>query len=291
MRLAAGVLALMFAAPAVAQVRDWPSAGGYDITETQDSCMMSADFPIEGRSPIKLAILRHDDVASVLLTSWDWSAKDQAEYSDIRYLVDGYVFTGTSYGFVSGIDKGFSIRLEPDDLDHFARGENLYVERNDAVVANLNLAGSTAAIAVLRRCAAHNAATRAERERREAQVAYLARDPFAPNPTPIEPPGATARDATPRSPVITNPSWARRPEPDFPERAKNMGAESGSVQMECLARPDGSLASCLVLSETPTAMGFGEAALAATRAAQLSPRSIDSLATGGKVRFTQSFRD
>ena len=53
---------------------------------------------------------------------------------------------------------------------------------------------------------------------------------------------------------------------------------------------NGSVTACTIISETPAGAGFGAAALSAARRARLSPRSVDGVATGGKVRFGTSFR-
>ncbi|PZN98729.1 MAG: energy transducer TonB, partial [Alphaproteobacteria bacterium] len=112
-----------------------------------------------------------------------------------------------------------------------------------------------------------------------AGPAVITRTP--PEPAPVA--------APPRPPVITNPSWNRRPAGEFPERAQSRGIETGSAVLECTVNPNGSVSGCVIISETPSGAGFGQAALTGARRAQLTPRSVDGVATGGKVRFTTRF--
>ncbi len=89
--------------------------------------------------------------------------------------------------------------------------------------------------------------------------------------------------------VITNPSWSRNPSGDFPERALTNGITSGTVRLNCLASANGSLTDCSVLSEDPAGAGFAQSALAATRRARLSPRTVDSAPAGARVQWTVRF--
>lgn len=109
--------------------------------------------------------------------------------------------------------------------------------------------------------------------------------------TPAETPMAS------RSPTDTltlevrvKPSWAEMPQPDYPSTAASRNIASGRVQMECFVRPDGVIAACIVLNETPAGVGFGRASLAAARDARLNPGSVDGVSKPGRIRFSTSFR-
>ncbi|WP_439471886.1 TonB family protein [Brevundimonas sp.] len=105
--------------------------------------------------------------------------------------------------------------------------------------------------------------------------------PDPPRPAPVP--------APPRPSVITQPSWSRAPQPDFPERASSRGIESGRVTLNCLANANGSVSDCNIVSEDPAGAGFGQAALAAARRARLSPRTVDGAAQGARVTFSTRF--
>ena len=93
----------------------------------------------------------------------------------------------------------------------------------------------------------------------------------------------------PRSNLITNPCWSSRPAPEYPERALSNSVNSGRAQLRCAALPNGALSSCNVILEAPAGMGFGQAALLATRRARLSPQTVDEVADGGFIQFTIYF--
>ncbi len=107
--------------------------------------------------------------------------------------------------------------------------------------------------------------------------------------------GASAQEIppvgpSPERPAITNPSWARRPLPEFPERAMARRVTEGSASVACSAAPDGTLSHCRIVSETPPGVGFGPSALSAARSARLSPESVQDAAPGSEVRFVLRYR-
>lgn len=83
------------------------------------------------------------------------------------------------------------------------------------------------------------------------------------------------------------PEAPATPVPDVEAVAE---AREGTVELECRVQRDGRVSDCIVLSETPRGMGFGEAALNAARRARLSPQNRAGVATGGKVRFRTAFQ-
>lgn len=117
-----------------------------------------------------------------------------------------------------------------------------------------------------------------------------------PEPGPV----VTTTEAAPPPPpapvpaVIRNPSWVTRPTAAqlarlYPDRAAERGVR-GAVTMECRVAAQGSVNGCVVLRESPTGYGFGEAALASTRYFRLNPRTIDGQAIeGARVHIPMGF--
>lgn len=112
-----------------------------------------------------------------------------------------------------------------------------------------------------------------------AAPAVITRTPPEPKPIP----------APPRPQVISNPSWTRAPQGQFPAEAMNRGIETGNVALDCEVQPNGSLSRCNIVSETPSGEGFGQAAAQAAARARVAPRTVDSMAVGGRVRFNMRF--
>lgn len=63
--------------------------------------------------------------------------------------------------------------------------------------------------------------------------------------------------------------------------------EDGSVTVECTVAQNGTLSACIVISESPPGLGFGQAALDVAQKAKLTNAQSRP---GGKVRFTTRFR-
>lgn len=83
-------------------------------------------------------------------------------------------------------------------------------------------------------------------------------------------------------------SWSRAPHTEFPARALAEGVREGSVTLSCTPQPNGSVTGCVVMAESPTGAGFGQAAITGARRARLSPSYVDSR-PAGPVEFTVRF--
>lgn len=83
--------------------------------------------------------------------------------------------------------------------------------------------------------------------------------------------GAPAADAPP----AIHPDWAALPNGNdigrlYPTQAVRRGV-SGDTKIQCAVEPDGSLVDCEVLLEKPAGMGFGAAAIQASRRFRMTP--------------------
>lgn len=97
---------------------------------------------------------------------------------------------------------------------------------------------------------------------------------------------ASARHgALPMEGVITDPDWVSRPSAEdmgrfYPTIAQFMGL-GGRVMMSCAISALGTLENCRIVSEAPSGMGFGAAALSMAANFHMRPRSIDGSNVGG----------
>jgi TonB family protein len=89
-----------------------------------------------------------------------------------------------------------------------------------------------------------------------------------------------------RPPQIYDPVWMRSPDPDdlakaFPSAAAAAGDKDGSATLDCTVAHNGSLTDCNVVSETPTGLGFGAAALKVAAGMAMSPWTAQGVPVDG----------
>lgn len=105
----------------------------------------------------------------------------------------------------------------------------------------------------------------------------------APNPPPAPGPPATPcpilAAGAPEPTPITKPNYLRIPAyseiaPVFPPQVVKSGQEGRAV-LRCIAQFDGSLKNCIVVSETPIAMGVAASALVVSTKFRLGPTDRD----------------
>lgn len=106
--------------------------------------------------------------------------------------------------------------------------------------------------------------------------------------------GAASAQTPPPPSVITNPTWAARPDAEamgeaYPGFAVSAGLD-GDVTLRCTARTDGGLDLCEVRQVTPTGLGFDRAGLSLSRLFRVNPREVDGQDTKAQVQFTIRFR-
>jgi len=83
----------------------------------------------------------------------------------------------------------------------------------------------------------------------------------------------------PAPPVVSNPTWTRKPNGDdyarfYPERAQRLEKE-GSATIKCVVTVKGALVNCQVLSEDPVDFGFGEATKKVASLWKMKPQLVD----------------
>lgn len=95
--------------------------------------------------------------------------------------------------------------------------------------------------------------------------------------------------------VVTNPDWLKRPSGEdmaanYPALATYMEIE-GRASISCDVKASGTLVGCCVISEAPTGLGFGEAAVKMSAAFQMRPMTVNGNAVdGGTVRIPLNFK-
>ncbi len=119
-----------------------------------------------------------------------------------------------------------------------------------------------------------------------AALQILVEKPTAPPPT------AAPHD---REAVITKPDWATLPNANdmskyYPEVAGMKGL-AGKATIRCAVKADGSLSGCVMESESPGGVGFGNAALRMSVVFKMKPKTRDGAPVeGGTVRIPVVFR-
>ena len=81
------------------------------------------------------------------------------------------------------------------------------------------------------------------------------------------------------APTISDPHWIERPSDlsrYYPVRAVTRGVEGNAV-VDCVVARSGWLTDCVVVSETPARMGFGQAAIRIARDHRMSPAMRDGV--------------
>lgn len=173
--------ATLLAITSGAEARDWPDAGGFEIVEFEQFCMMGAEYKGPGESRLMVSISR-DGRVLVAVDNYSWSAKEDEEYKDISFRLNGTSYGGgTARGIVDGIRKGFMIGLGEGFLKDFTASTYFHIYKGEQIIDRLDLDGSAVAVAAVKRCVAHVDGLRRGEERERKKYEDLPKDPFAKN--------------------------------------------------------------------------------------------------------------
>lgn len=98
-----------------------------------------------------------------------------------------------------------------------------------------------------------------------------------------------ALPARPPAPVISQPEWQRRPSAEdlarlYPSRAAQQG-KSGRATLRCRVKGDGTLEACVIRSETPVGLMFGEQALKLAPLFKMPPQARNGEPVAGMDVF------
>ncbi|MBY8823214.1 TonB family protein [Sphingomonas colocasiae] len=252
-----------------AEARTWPSAGGWDIGETDDSCGMMMRY--EGKGATELTLFRRlDGSVEMMVTNSGWSTVKGEAYK-LSYHLNGTAFSGESFGIGDKYDvrKGFGASFKADFLLDFRKSTYLHIYRDETLVDQLSLAGSAAGLAVLERCLAHVRGLRLAEQREKQRWEHIPDDPFS------GPKGSKASSAK-GDPArwITND--------DYPVAAIRARAE-GVSSIAWTIDVDGRAIDCKVVRSSGNADLDAAACAALTRRARYSP-ALDE--AGDPVRST-----
>lgn len=183
-------LMLTFFAPAVAHARTWPETGGWAISQGSDFCVMSNEFEGPGDSEVHLSMYREGPILLGVFNS-NWSSKEGEVYEDIAAVMGDAQYGGSkAVGMDLDGKSGFAIKLSPSMVEDMAAARSIRLYKGETSMDHLNLTGTSAAIAMTRRCLAvvkadhaalerDAAAERAAAERERQRYSGIAKDPFA----------------------------------------------------------------------------------------------------------------
>lgn len=240
----AGFALLAFSMPLGA--RNWPDAGGWEVFEVgADTCGMALEY--EGKGETQLVLLQGTDSSVTLsVANYAWTTVPKEKY-ELAFYLDGTAFGGgASVGISLEARKGFITSFTPDFLKHFEASKNLKIRGpKDILVDSLDLDGSAAGLAQLRRCVAQLRSIASAAAREKARFAHIPDDPFAQLRGERAPkPG----EAVPSVAIVSLISAD-----DYPQAARDNN-QQGNVAFRLTISATGRVADCIVTRSSGSAI-------------------------------------
>ncbi|SDF81061.1 hypothetical protein [Sphingomonas carotinifaciens] len=161
---------------AARDVGDWTVAASKD----GQGCFLTRTYDRAGDTTLLLGLDADGaNHLSVLNANWSIKPKDRLKL-DFRLSNGGYA-KHAAIGLRSDGKQGFVTSFEAKFPAYFARSNELHIARGDVPVERLNLAGSGAAVAELRRCVAAQRLEAKAAKARKPRGDDIPEDPFAPS--------------------------------------------------------------------------------------------------------------
>lgn len=182
-------ISLIFATQSYAQVRDFGSAGGFDIagkaSSRDEKGICVATFEYEGPGGTKTTLSRTPDndfqsIVWLTVANYEWSAKEDEKYNLSYHFADGEYMREASGVVEDRIYKGFIAGFPAEEfLAVYAKSGWLHVYMGDQVIDKLSLSGSGAGVALFNRCWTWLVGTERTAQAERDRFADIPRDPFA----------------------------------------------------------------------------------------------------------------
>ncbi|KQS05371.1 hypothetical protein ASG11_12860 [Sphingomonas sp. Leaf357] len=159
------------------------NVGGWAVAASKDrkGCFVTKEYDRPGATTLLLGLdIDGSNHLSVLNRNWSIRSKDRLELN--FRLSKGVYSKHPAVGMAADGKQGFVTNFETEFPSFFATSEFLDIDRGDVAVEKLNLAGSGAAVAELRRCVEiqrANPGIKADRAERDDDIPI---DPFAVEP-------------------------------------------------------------------------------------------------------------
>jgi hypothetical protein len=180
--LCAGLFASAYASAEEYSMRD---VGGWTVAASKDKkgCFLTRTYEGAGGTTLLLGLdIDGGNHLSVLNDNWSIKQMDQLKLN-FRLSSGGYP-NQLVVGMESEGKKGFVTNFETEFPSYFAASRALHIYRGDVPVEQLNLDGSGAAVAELRRCVDVYKAKTSAGARDKGRSDRIPRDPFAPDAKP-----------------------------------------------------------------------------------------------------------